>query len=175
MIALLLRARDAKHVAVFTIHEPPNPPADRIDRAEALVFVPDGFSFGAALFAPLWLFSHRLWGALAAYLVAASALAAVLMAAGTNAAWISLALVATHIWIGFEAPEFHRRSLTAQGWGEAGSVSGRDLAECERRFFDSWLSSQPILTQHDASAPGPKGAVSSSGQGLFSRLLPGRA
>ena len=39
----------------FTVHEPPNPPADRIDRAESLVFIKDGFSWIAALFAPLWL------------------------------------------------------------------------------------------------------------------------
>ena len=26
-----------------------------------------------------------------------------------------------------------------------GAVSGRTVDECERRFFDGWLSSQPIL------------------------------
>ena len=36
----------------FTVHEPPNPPADRIERADKLVFVKDGFSWMAALFAP---------------------------------------------------------------------------------------------------------------------------
>ena len=27
----------------YTVHEQPNPPADRIDRAEKLVFIKDGF------------------------------------------------------------------------------------------------------------------------------------
>ena len=33
----------------FTVHEPPNPPADRVDRAESLVFIKDGFSLGRRL------------------------------------------------------------------------------------------------------------------------------
>jgi Protein of unknown function (DUF2628) len=182
MIALLLRARDAKHVAVFTIHEPPNPPSDRIDRAEALMFVPDGFSFGAALFAPFWLASHRMWLALASYLVAAVLLAAGMTAAGIDAGWMCLAFAALHLWLGFEAAEIRRRSLLAQGWSDAGSVSGHDLAECERRFFDTWLNSQPILARHDAEAPpqspSPQPGSPASvmpGQGLFARLMPGRA
>ena len=51
----------------FTVHEPPNPPADRIERADKLVFVKDGFSWMAALFAPLWMLVHRLWWALLGY------------------------------------------------------------------------------------------------------------
>ncbi len=58
----------------FTVHEPPNPPADRIERADRLVFVKDGFSWMAALFAPLWMLVHRLWWALLGYIVAIVAL-----------------------------------------------------------------------------------------------------
>ena len=54
----------------FTMHEPPNPAADRVDRAESLVFVKDGFSWAAALFAPIWLIVHRLWWPLLGYVVA---------------------------------------------------------------------------------------------------------
>ena len=54
----------------YTIHERPDPPADRVDRAESLVFVKDGFSWVAALFAPLWLLVHRLWWPLLGYIVA---------------------------------------------------------------------------------------------------------
>ena len=58
----------------FTVHEPPNPPADRVDRAEGLVFIKDGFAWFAALFAPLWLLMHRLWWALLGYVVLAAVL-----------------------------------------------------------------------------------------------------
>src|SRR2546423_14987770 len=51
----------------YTIHERPDPAADRVDRAEGLVFVKDGFAWAAALFAPIWLVAHRLWGPLLGY------------------------------------------------------------------------------------------------------------
>ena len=38
----------------YTVHEPPEPPADRLDRAEALVFVSEA-SPGCRAFAPLWM------------------------------------------------------------------------------------------------------------------------
>ena len=181
MISLLEQARDAKHVAVFTIHEPPNPPADRIDRAEALVFLPDGFSYSAALFAPFWLAAHRLWLALAIYVAVAGALAAVLSALGIDSTWVAVAVMALNFWLGFEASEIQRRALSANGWSEAGSVSGRDLAECERRFFDNWLSGQPILARlntddgslHPASnLPSVSiPAAKTAGQGLLGRLF----
>ena len=153
MIALLLRARDAKHVAVFTIHEPPNPPADRIDRAEAMVFIPDGFSWMAALFAPFWLASRQLWLALAAYLAATFAVAAGFSALGLSPVSITIALVAINVWLGFEAFEIQRLTLSAKSWGDAGSVSGSNLTECERRFFDLWLAGQPVLKRHGDDAP----------------------
>ena len=53
----------------YTIHERPDPAADRVDRAEGLVFIKDGFSWAAALFAPLWLIVHRLWWPLLGYVV----------------------------------------------------------------------------------------------------------
>ena len=170
MIALLLRARDAKHVAVFTIHEPPNPPADRVDRAEAMVFVEDGFSWGAALFAPLWLAIQQLWLALGAYVLVACAIIAGLYVTGINEAWIGCAIVALNVWLGFEASEIKRQTLAARGWGDAGTVSGRNLAECERRFFDMWLAGQPVIARTAGEREPPTGdfvtATSVSNAGL---------
>ena len=182
MIALLLRARDAKHVAVFTIHEPPNPAADRIDRAEAMVFIADGFSWGAALMAPLWLAAHQLWVALGAFVVVATVLAFGLTAVGINAGWIVVALMALNVWLGFEAPEIQRRTLSANGWGDAGSVSGRNQTECERRFFDMWLGNQPVIARHDSNEPTSPGtgtsnqsnqSMVSATPGLFGRMFAG--
>jgi Protein of unknown function (DUF2628) len=174
MISLLMKAKDASHVAVFTIHEPPNPPSDRIDRAEALLFVPDKFSFAAALLAPFWLASHQLWLALAAYLGATFALVAALSAIGIDGSFTLCALLALNLWLGFEASEIQRASLAAKGWSDAGSVSGRDLAECERRFFENWLGNQPVLARHDAAPPQPSNSGTAS-PGLLGRLFAGRA
>src|SRR5688500_11268203 len=45
----------AMGMSVYTIHEPPDPPADRLDRADSHVFVKEGFTWTAALFTPFWL------------------------------------------------------------------------------------------------------------------------
>ena len=47
---------------VYTVHEPPPRDSDdAADAADRFVFVRDGFSFWAFLFAPLWMLWHRLW------------------------------------------------------------------------------------------------------------------
>ena len=36
-----------------------------------------------------------------------------------------------------------------------GAVSGRNLDECERRFFDGWLPSQPVIAPSSAADAAP--------------------
>lgn len=134
----------------YTVHEPPDSPPDRTDRAEGLVFVRDGFSWTAALFAPLWLIGHRLWWPLLGYLVLSGLLGS--LATTVDTAWTTLATIALHLLIGFEADTLRRWSLERRGWHTIGSVTGRTADECERRFFDLWLPAQP-----DA-APAPGGS-----------------
>jgi hypothetical protein len=130
----------------FTVHEPPNPPADRVDRAESLVFVKDGFGWIAALFAPLWLLAYRLWWPLLGFVVLSAAFELAKRAAGLDPRWIGLAVLALNVLIGFEADTLRRWALERRGWRTLGSVSGKTAAECERRFFEAWLPSQPIIT-----------------------------
>jgi Protein of unknown function (DUF2628) len=130
---------------VFTIHEQPDPPADRIDRAEKLEFVRDGFTPLAAALPPLWMAMNRLWIVLLGYLLAAAAASLILKALGVSAPLIALINVAANLVIGFEADSLKRWTLGRRGWAEVGSVVGRNRDECERRFFDGWLVQQPIL------------------------------
>ena len=43
------------------------------------------------------------------------------------------------------ADTIERWTLKRRGYEMIGTVSGRDVIECERRFFDSWLPDQPLL------------------------------
>jgi len=130
----------------FTVHEPPDPPADRIDRAEKLVFVKDGFSWAAAVFGPLWMIAHRLWWALLGFVLIAGGLQLAAKLTAADQRWLGLASFAVNILVGFEADTLRRWALECRGWRMLGAVSGRNYAECERRFFEAWLPAQPILT-----------------------------
>lgn len=130
---------------VYTVHESKDPPSDRLDRAESLRFVRDGFSWGAAIFAPLWLLLRGFWLALLIYAVVVAALAFGAHALGLSQQIQSLIMLGLHILVGFEADTIERWTLQRQGWEMIGTVSGRDVVECERRFFDSWLPDQPLL------------------------------
>jgi Protein of unknown function (DUF2628) len=136
----------------YTVHEPPDPPADRIDRAEKLVFIKDGFSWAAAFFGPLWMIVHRLWWALLGFVLITGSLQLLVRLAGIDQGWVTLAGFAVNLLVGFEADTLRRWALERRGWRMLGAVSGRTYAECERRFFEAWLPTQPILTP---AAPSP--------------------
>ena len=137
----------------FTVHEPPNPPPDRIDRAESFVFIKDGFSWSAALFAPIWLLAHRLWWPLLGYVVLSGLLELVRWVIPFDPGWVTLAAIGLHLLIGFEADTLRRWTLGQRGWRTLGSVSGRNATECERRFYDEWLPTQPLIAPASGSSP----------------------
>jgi hypothetical protein len=156
-------------VVTYTVHEPPSPEADRIDRGVELEFVKDGFSWLTAICPPLGFIANGLWLFAVAYLVAATALAWGLAALKVDAQWISLLFIMLGIYLGFEISTLKRWMLEQTGWQTLGVVTGRSIEDCERRFFESWLPAQPIIT---ARAPGEAGepAVASPRRG--SRFWP---
>ena len=63
-----------KSQVAFTVHEEPQPKADRDERAERLKFVREGFSLFAFIAPPLWMLANRLWLVLIGYLVILAAI-----------------------------------------------------------------------------------------------------
>ena len=100
----------------FTVHEPPNAPPDRIDRAESLVFIKDGFGWVAALFAPIWLLVHRLWWPLLGFIVLSGGFELIKRVTGVDQRWVGLAMLALNLLIGFEADTLRRWALERRGW-----------------------------------------------------------
>ncbi len=141
-----LRSEGSSSVLTFTVHEPPNPEADRIDRADSLEFVKDGFSWLTAIFPPLGFAVSGLWLMAIAYLVFVGALVAALQAAGVSETWLSIIVTAINIYLAFEHSTLKRWDLDRKGWRTHGVVTGKTLAECERRFLESWLPQQPIIS-----------------------------
>lgn len=136
---------------VFTVHEPPNPPADRAEQAEALEFVRDGFSTYALAFAPLWLAAHRLWLALAGYVFLAGVLVGALDLAGAPALYQRFAIGVVHLLVALEGDTIRRWTLDRAGWRMIGSATGTTADEAERRFLDAWLAGKSIVPPRQAS------------------------
>ena len=125
------------------LHGPPaaRRAASASPEPERFVFVRDGFSFWAFLFAPLWMLRHRMWLVLIMYAAVVVLLGVALqeLRASTGAAGGIAMLLA--LLVGFEAATLRRFTLGRRGWTSAGLVVGDDLDLAERRFFDSWVAS----------------------------------
>jgi len=141
-------------MSVYTVHQPPLRGAERAPDPERFAFVRDGFSVWAFLFAPLWMLCHRLWLVLALYLVGLAALETGLVALGAPRTGIALVGVVISLLIGLEASTLRRFTLRERGWKQIGIVSGDDLEDAERRFFEAWLRRAPR-----AGAPGGASAA----------------
>lgn len=129
----------------YTVHEPPNPPADRLDRADSLAFVKDGFSLWAAAFTPFWMLANRLWLALVFYISVAALIEVVFWALEIGQRPAAIVMAALHLLVGFEADSIKRWTFARNGYRMIGSVNGRNAEDCERRFFESWLPSVPMI------------------------------
>lgn len=149
MLTTITHLTGPERAIAFTVHERPDPARDRLDRAEGLVFVKDGFSWGAFLLGPLWLIGNGLWLALIGYLVLVGAVTAGLDAIEVSDTWISLAILAIHVALGYEADTLQRTALARRGWQSIGSVTGRSRSDCERRFFDGWLAAEAVRAPRD--------------------------
>ncbi len=143
----------------YTVHEPPNPPADRIDRAEKLEFVRDGFYWRAFLFTPIWLVFHRLWLPFLAFLAGVLAIALAVNGLKAGPQWGTFLALAGQAVVGYEAGLLRRWRLDRRGWTMVGTVTGRNRAECERRFLTAWLDQQPVIAlPKSATAATPRRA-----------------
>jgi hypothetical protein len=144
-------------MTTYMVFEPPADRGDRAARAERIVFVPDRFSWGAFLLAPLWMLWRRLWLVFVAYLVVMAAVTAGLMVAGVGPGARFLVGVLISLLVGFEAANLRRWALLRDGWRERGPIIGHDLAAAERRFFDAYVVAEgpakPVPAAPPASRP----------------------
>jgi hypothetical protein len=141
-------------VVTYTVHEPPDPGSDRVDRGVELEFIKDGFSWLTAICPPLGFAANGLWLFALAYLIGAGALGWALTALKIDPQLIGWTFLLINIYLGFEVSTLKRWMLEQTGWQSLGVVTGKTIAECERRFFETWLPDQPIITGAPAGGSG---------------------
>jgi hypothetical protein len=129
-------------MTTYLVFEPPERDGDPAARAERIVFVPDRFSWGAFLLAPLWMLWRRLWLVFVAYLVVMAAVTLALIVTGVPPGARFLVGVLISLLVGFEAANLRRWALLRDGWRERGPIIGHDLAAAERRFFEAYVAAE---------------------------------
>jgi hypothetical protein len=138
-------------VATYTVHAPPDSDADRIDRGVELEFVKDGFSWLTAICPPIGFLANGIWLMAIAYIAGAALLGYVLRALALDPDWIGIIFLMINIYLGFEVSTLKRWMLDQRGWQMLGVVNGKSMAECERRFFESWLPEQPVIASETSN------------------------
>ncbi len=142
-------------MSVYTVHEAPAR-ASASSAAERFIFVRDGFSWWAFLFAPLWMLWHRMWLVFLGYAVISGGIEFALVRFSASRAAISLVGLLISLLVGLEASTLRRLTLHRRGWSNVGVVSGDKLEDAERRFFDAWArGARPAGSAANAAPPSP--------------------
>jgi hypothetical protein len=121
----------------YTVHQPLI--AGAAADPNRFVFVRDGFSWPAFLLTPLWMLWHRLWIVLAIYLVLSAGIDIGLRALGAPLSMFVIVGLLLSLLVGLEAGTLRRFKLTRRRWRNIGVVTGDDLEDAERRFFNRWI------------------------------------
>jgi len=126
-------------MSVYTVHEPPPRRGAAAPEAERFTFVRDGLSLWAFLFAPLWMLRHGMWLVLFGYVVISAGLQIGVRVSGGSVLAAALIGLLLGLLVGLEAGTLRRFTLGRRGWTNIGVVSGDDVEDAERRFFDVWV------------------------------------
>jgi len=144
-------------MAVYTVHIPPGAGGPAVAFGERVEFVADKFSWPALFFGLFWVIWHRMWWVLVGYVIVLALAPAA--AEFTNIAGLAQALIWIAAWLLFasEAASLRRWSLRLKGYRFAAIVSGHDQEDCERKFFDEWVSPAPVPSAPSATPPAATG------------------
>ena len=107
----------------YTVQRPPYP--------GSAVVLPEGFSWGALIFGPVWFLWHGLWLSALLLLLGQMALSGAMDYFGVPLAlaWVPSACVS--VLVGFNARDWWRFMLDRQGYAFVGVVLGNSLAQAE--------------------------------------------
>ncbi|MFD0985805.1 DUF2628 domain-containing protein [Methyloligella solikamskensis] len=131
-------------MALYSVYEPEEPPADLVERADSLVFVKDGFCWPAFFVAPFWLLYHRVWVGLGLFIGGFVLLDVLLSLSKAGEAISGWAVLGYMFFFAMEANGLRRHSLECKGYEQIGmAVGSRD--EAEIRFFAEWLPGQQAM------------------------------
>ena len=120
---------------IYTVHEPDPAPVDPIARADATVFVKEGFAWLALIVPFLWLLFHRLWWALLGLVIVAVLIAVIPALVTGDPAAARYPSFLVNIVMGFIANDLRRWTLARRGYVHVATVQGANREAAEFRYF----------------------------------------
>jgi hypothetical protein len=139
-------------VTLYSVYEPPAEAPDLAARAEALVFVRQGFSWPALFVPGLWLLYQRMWLELIVFVLIFALLAWAFGGSDPGQALLGWTAIAVVVLFAVEANDLKGAALERSGYRQAGVAVGRGLDDAELQFLRSWLP-----RQHRAGGEGAGG------------------
>ena len=155
----------------YTLHVTPFAAPGDPEALERATLVRDGFSWGAFIAPPLWLFWHLHWLMGIAALFVMAGLAAGLSALGVRPGAIFAAEALLQLLFGLEGASIRRFAYARRGRPVSDVVLASNMAEAEAKSFARWLApADARLAQGSPSRPAglpPVRAASQPVLGLF--------
>lgn len=139
-------------MTVYSIYEPRQSAPDLATRADALVFVKEGFSWPALFVPALWLIYQRMWIELGMLLALLALVGWAFGSAESGSLLLNIVSFGLVTMFAFEANDLLGNALERRGYRYAGAAFGEDLQDAELSFFRGWLPEQ----QHSERSPKPR-------------------
>lgn len=105
------------------------------DAGKNVVFVKDGFSWPAFFIPFVWMIWHRLWLALAAYIVVVACLSGIGYLSGFPDGLATMLGLLVNVFFGLEGNNLRRRALARRGFHEVTDIVASDREEAAWRYF----------------------------------------
>jgi hypothetical protein len=141
-------------MTTYTIHIP-DIGADIDSQADQARLVPDGFSWGAMFFGPIWMACHRAWTGVLLW-VLGLAITGGLVLWGLSLTGAAVMLLFAALLSGLEGQMLRARSLRRRGFRAVDLVSGTTAVDAEQTFLRRW-------TRRTTEETVPRTAVYASG------------
>ena len=140
---------------IYTVLEPPDAKSERV------VFVPEGFSWGALVFGLLWALWHRMWVVALLLFVLSAILSIATNLELLGPGFATLLQFGIGLIFAFEARSLQAKSLARVGFRRAALIQASDSEAAERVYF----SGRPT-----ASRPLPIRAAPDDTLGIFGNV-----
>jgi hypothetical protein len=138
---------------IYTFHDPAPDTQPSTDHAVRIVGIKDGIAWWALPVPFIWLVWHRLWRALAVYVVAVVAIGIIIEFLPLSVSADVLIGALFNVAVAVQGNDLRRAALMRRGFSEVAAVSASSMVEAECVFFDAWARGETILPPVEAEKP----------------------